>query len=343
MFFTASHRRGVLVLITLFSCYILAHLFVNNQGLELKPLVIIEDNHSLDSNYGEVEILDSIILNQNPNLWAKEDWIYLGFSENQVKVILNYKDKIGGFKNRKQLSSCYAINQTAIEKLDSIIVFPEIVKTYDELLEVFKILESSEPNYNLIKYFDTIYFQTIERKFLYYLTYNNKNLNLFSKSRHDSLYDLNRELKKHSDLKILFKRHKSLLTSKVNINTADSLVWLKIKGIGPKTTRQILSFRKNLGGFLAKDQLKEVYLISDSLYKTFENQLFNDSQILKININNVSISDLKKHPYINWNLANAIVNYRIQHGDFFSVDKIKEIHLVNDEIYRKIAPYLKIR
>ena len=156
------------------------------------------------------------------------------------------------------------------------------------------------------------------------------------------MYDPNRELKKQSDLKILFKRHKSLLTSKVNINTADSLVWLKIKGIGPKTARQILSFRNNLGGFLSKDQLKEVYLISDSLYKTFENQLFNDSQILKININNVSISDLKKHPYINWNLANAIVNYRIQHGDFFSVDKIKEIHLVNDEIYRKIAPYLKI-
>ena len=52
---------------------------------------------------------------------------------------------------------------------------------------------------------------------------------------------------------------------------------------------------------------------------------------------------LVRHPYFNWNLANVIFNFRTQHGPFESKDKIKEIHLVNDKIYRKIAPYLKVK
>ena len=55
------------------------------------------------------------------------------------------------------------------------------------------------------------------------------------------------------------------------------------------------------------------------------------------------VDSLKKHPYINWNLANAIVEYRNQHGPYHTIEKIKSIHLVNDEIYLKIAPYLTTR
>ncbi len=82
---------------------------------------------------------------------------------------------------------------------------------------------------------------------------------------------------------------------------------------------------------------------SDSLYLTFKENLFlEDSSWNQININQIQSEFLVKHPYFNWNLDNAIVNFRTQHGPFESKDKIKEIHLVNDKIYRKIAPYLKV-
>jgi DNA uptake protein ComE-like DNA-binding protein len=49
---------------------------------------------------------------------------------------------------------------------------------------------------------------------------------------------------------------------------------------------------------------------------------------------------MKSHPYLRYNLANAIVQYRTQHGNFFSVADIKKIMLVTEEIFNKAAPYL---
>ena len=62
----------------------------------------------------------------------------------------------------------------------------------------------------------------------------------------------------------------------------------------------------------------------------------------KININDASKKELATHPYISWNLANAILNYKVQHGDYDSLSKIKQIHLVNDDLYRKIVPYITL-
>ncbi|MCB0381652.1 MAG: helix-hairpin-helix domain-containing protein, partial [Flavobacteriales bacterium] len=62
-----------------------------------------------------------------------------------------------------------------------------------------------------------------------------------------------------------------------------------------------------------------------------------------ININNVDLETLKKHPYIDWKIAKTIIAYRNSHGNYKDVDDIKQIHLVTDEIYTKIAPYLTVK
>ena len=125
----------------------------------------------------------------------------------------------------------------------------------------------------------------------------------------------------------------------IYVNSADSSKWLKIRGIGPKRAQRIISFRDKLGGFVSLDQIREVYSISESLYNTFKENLF----LKDSSLNQIKTKVLVRHPYFNWNLANAKVNFRTQHGPFESKDKIKEIHLVNDKIYRKIAPYLKVK
>ena len=113
--------------------------------------------------------------------------------------------------------------------------------------------------------------------------------------------------------------------------------------MGQKELVILLIYRNKLGGYVRINQLKEVYSISDSLFLSIKNKfLISDSSIKKIDINICSIKGLIFHPYINWNLANAIVNYRQQHGQYMNKEKIKEIHLVNEQIYLKIAPYLKI-
>jgi DNA uptake protein ComE-like DNA-binding protein len=51
---------------------------------------------------------------------------------------------------------------------------------------------------------------------------------------------------------------------------------------------------------------------------------------------------MKTHPYIRYNLANAIIEYRAQHGSFSTVSDVKKIMMMTDEIYKKLEPYVTV-
>ncbi len=129
----------------------------------------------------------------------------------------------------------------------------------------------------------------------------------------------------------------------IEINTASTKDLQTLKGIGPVLSGRIVKYRAWLGGFYKKDQILEVYGIEDSLYNEIKDELaLDDTQIKQININKAMTDILKKHPYIKWRIANAIVNYRDQHGLYNDVSEVKNTDLVNDELYRKIAPYFSL-
>lgn len=146
----------------------------------------------------------------------------------------------------------------------------------------------------------------------------------------------NQELSKQE----IQKNHKTLL----ELNNADSLQLIAIKGIGPTFASRIIKYRNRLGGFQSVEQLMEIYGMKEEQYDLIKSQVkVNPTVIIKININTCTAQELKNHPYINnWNLANALVNYRKKHGLFKSVEEIKKCDLVNDELYLKIAPYLTL-
>ena len=107
----------------------------------------------------------------------------------------------------------------------------------------------------------------------------------------------------------------------VAINVSETTSFKKIKGIGSKRAVQILKYRNLLGRFISVNQIKEVYSINDSLFESIKDFLIiKDSTLKQININLCSIKDLNRHPYIKWNIANSIINYRNQHGLYNSLD-----------------------
>ena len=132
---------------------------------------------------------------------------------------------------------------------------------------------------------------------------------------------------------------------KVNVNTADAKELTNLKGINSeKYAAIIIKYRTSLGGFIKKEQLKEVWNLSEETYNGFENQLDLGKQSpIQLNINIASSDELKQHPYIDWKTANAIEKYRKANGKFKTVNDVKKIHLISEEIYHKIAPYLKIQ
>jgi DNA uptake protein ComE-like DNA-binding protein len=87
----------------------------------------------------------------------------------------------------------------------------------------------------------------------------------------------------------------------------------------------------------------EVYGIDSSRYNDFKDYINVDHRLInKINVNSSNSFDLRKHPYISYNIAQSIVNYRNQHGHYQSLKDLNKLHLIDSLIFRKIAPYLSI-
>lgn len=128
-----------------------------------------------------------------------------------------------------------------------------------------------------------------------------------------------------------------------DINSADTTAFIALPGIGNKLANRIIAFRDKLGGFYKVDQVGETFALPDSVFQKIKPVLIlTNTSLKKININTATADELKIHPYIRYALANAIVQYRSQHGNFSSINDIKKIMILTEEGYNKLAPYLTL-
>lgn len=145
----------------------------------------------------------------------------------------------------------------------------------------------------------------------------------------------------------VYDNNKSLYPSKSNkpvtINSATAEELMNLNGIGPGYAGRIIKYREILGGYYKVEQLKEVYGMTDSLYGIIRPLIIIDKEhINKLDVNKADEATLYKHPYIR-KMAKHIIAYRNEIDGFTQIEEFKQVPLINDEIYRKIVPYLKIR
>ena len=128
----------------------------------------------------------------------------------------------------------------------------------------------------------------------------------------------------------------------VDINEADTGAFIALPGIGSKLAARIVGFREKLGGFYTVEQISETYGLQDSVFQKIRNMLQLEGGVKKFNLNTVTKDELKAHPYFRWNLANAIVEYRNQHGSFKSLEELKKIAVIDDTTFGRIVHYLDL-
>lgn len=128
-----------------------------------------------------------------------------------------------------------------------------------------------------------------------------------------------------------------------DINLADTSQLIALPGIGSKLASRILNFRDKLGGFVRLEQIGEVYGLPDSVFQKIKPFfLLTPNGIKRVNINSATVDELKNHPYIKWDIARAIVNYRSAHGNYTSVEDLKKLMQITAEQFEKIKPYLTL-
>ena len=113
----------------------------------------------------------------------------------------------------------------------------------------------------------------------------------------------------------------------VDINNATLEELIKVYGIGEVIAQRILSYKESFGGFVAMEQLNEIWGLSPevlvNLNKRFKVGSF--SGIKKVDINNASIKELAQFPYFKYTLAKQIVIYRSMNGTINSIDDLIKI------------------
>ena len=129
----------------------------------------------------------------------------------------------------------------------------------------------------------------------------------------------------------------------VELNAADSMELDRLKGIGSSFAKRIIKYRNMLGGFANVMQLMEVYGFDQEKFDGLKENVYADSTlVMKLHVNSSTVDELKKHPYIKYNLANLIVNYRKQHGPYKSLSDLRKLDIITEDVYKKIVPYLEL-
>ena len=130
----------------------------------------------------------------------------------------------------------------------------------------------------------------------------------------------------------------------VSINQADTVTWMKLKGIGPTYSNRIVRFRSALGGFVSVDQIAEVYGISDSLFLALRPQLLlNDSSVKKLPINLATFKELNAHPYISFDQTKEILNTKSTIGKYRTIADLFNLKSFDSLSVKRLIPYLDFR
>jgi competence ComEA-like helix-hairpin-helix protein len=123
-----------------------------------------------------------------------------------------------------------------------------------------------------------------------------------------------------------------MAAGKLDLNTA-SVVHLKaIKGIGPSRAEEIVRYRSKKGAFTSIEQLNHVPHVGDMPPEELERvkrQLTistaddqHEQESGKVNVNTASAAELRQIPGIGQPHAEAIVQYRQEHGAIRNLDEL---------------------
>lgn len=128
----------------------------------------------------------------------------------------------------------------------------------------------------------------------------------------------------------------------LDINLCSAADLLLLPGIGPVLSERIIKYRKLLGGFVATDQLTEVYGLDSAVFSHIEERLtvIIDSVGLLM-LDSCSYSEMARHPYVGPETAGLIMKYRSLMGRPVTLGDLVSQHLLTHEQAVRIAPYIK--
>lgn len=123
----------------------------------------------------------------------------------------------------------------------------------------------------------------------------------------------------------------------VDLNKADTAELMKIPGIGPVYAKMIVDYRDKLGGFHHVVQLRDIGPLPEGLGDWVH---VSDTSVEKLQINKLSVTRLRSHPYLTYYQAKAIADFRKREGDIRSLQQLLFLKEFTESDIKRLSPYL---
>lgn len=127
-------------------------------------------------------------------------------------------------------------------------------------------------------------------------------------------------------------------TEHVVLNMADTAQLRRVPGIGVYYAKEIARYGRLLGGYASVDQLDEIDNFPKESKRYF---VVENASPQKLNLNRLSLNELKRHPYINFHQAKAITDYRRLRGPLHSLQDLRLLPDFTPEAIARLEPYVE--
>lgn len=124
----------------------------------------------------------------------------------------------------------------------------------------------------------------------------------------------------------------------ISVNHADTTDLMKIPGIGNYYAKAIIRYREQLGGFASPAQLLEIEGLPESAITFIKTH---PSETKKMNVNSMTLNQLRRHPYINFYQAKEICDYRRLKGPIKSLQDLKLLKDFPPAEIERLKPYIE--
>ena len=127
-------------------------------------------------------------------------------------------------------------------------------------------------------------------------------------------------------------------TERVALNSADTALLKRVPGIGSYYARRIVNYRRQLGGYVSVSQLAEIEGMPAEAMAYFT---VDASHIQRLRINELTLAQLRRHPYIDYLQARDICDYRRLKGPISSLAQLRLLHVFPEAALDRLRPYIE--
>ena len=124
----------------------------------------------------------------------------------------------------------------------------------------------------------------------------------------------------------------------VTLDDADTASLRKVPGIGRYYASRIVRYRNDLGGYVSVAQLSEIEGIPEAALSYFR---VTGGAVRKLNLNRLTLNELKHHPYINFYQARRIIDYRRLKGPLHGIDDLRLLKDFSQRDIERLRPYVE--